>query len=83
MSNKTIFIKDIVNNTQYELSVNVNLKISELKIKIENTIGRKIMNKLCIKHKHRKVLTQLLDENLTISEAHIKNEDIIILGKEI
>lgn len=79
---KTIYIKDLVSNNDYELNVEESLKISDLKGKIENIIGRKINNKLMIKKNHKNNSTSLNDENLTVKEAHIKNGDTIIVGKQ-
>lgn len=79
---KEIYIKDLVNNKDYDLTVEENLKISELKGKVENIIGRKINNKLMIKKNHKNNATSLNDEDLTVKEAHIKNGDTIIVGKQ-
>lgn len=78
---KNIYIKDLSNDKEYELNVEEELKISELKKKIENLIGRKIDNKLTIKKNKRPNPTSLSDETQTVKTAHIKNGDTIIVGK--
>lgn len=78
---KTIYIKDLTNNNEYDLDVEENVKITDLKLMIEKKIGRKINNKLMIKKNHKNNATSLNDENLTIKEARIKNGDTIIVGK--
>ena len=78
---KTIYIKDLTNDNDYELTVEDNITISQLKVLIGNKIGRQIQNKLMIKKNHRNNPTSLNDENLTVKKAHIKNGDTIIVGK--
>jgi hypothetical protein len=78
---KTIYIKDLSNDKEYELKVEESLKISELKKQIEALINRKIDNKLTIKKNKRPNPTSLSDETITVKEAHIKNGDTIIVGK--
>lgn len=82
MEPKTIYIKYLVQgNEEKPLVVNPNEKISEVKKKIENMLNIKIVNKLMIKHKQKRNQTSLNDENLTVKEAHIKNGDVITIGK--
>ena len=45
---KTIYIKDMSNDKEYELEVEETLKISELKTKIEDLVGRSIESNLLI-----------------------------------
>jgi len=78
---KTIYIKDLTNDNDYELTVEDNITISQLKVLIGNKIGRQIQNKLMIKKNHRNNPTSLNDETLTVKKAHIKNGDTIIVGK--
>lgn len=78
---KNIYVKDLSNDKEYELTVEEGLKISDLKKKIETLIGRKIENKLTIKKNLRPNPISLSDENQTVKEAHIKNGDTIIVGK--
>ena len=44
-------------------------------------LGITLINKLMIKHKQKRNQTSLNDENLTAKEAHIKNSDVITIGK--
>ncbi len=78
---KNIYVKDLSNDKEYELKVEEGLRISELKKRIQELIGRNIVNKLMIKKKLRPTPTNLDDENLTVKEAKIKNGDTIIIGK--
>lgn len=79
---KTIYIKDLTTNKEYELTIeNSNITISQLKGLIKDKIGRTINNKLMIKKNHRNNPTSLNDETLTVKSAHIKNGDTIIVGK--
>ena len=79
---KEIIIKDFAKNEEHIMNVDTSMKICELKEKIGNKIGRKINNKLMIKHVHRPNPTSLNDENLTLKEVHFRNGDVIIIGKE-
>ena len=82
MAAKTIYIKYLVEgNEDKPLDVYPNEKISDVKRKIEELLGIKIVNKLMIKHKHKRNHTSLNDENLTVKEAHIKYGDTITIGK--
>lgn len=82
MEAKTIYIKYLVEgNDDKPLEVYPNEKISEVKKKIETMLNIKITNKLMIKHKQKRNQTSLNDENLTVKEAHIKNGDVITIGK--
>ncbi len=79
---KTIYINylpDVKKN--FELEVERSIKVYELKKKIENKLGIAIHNHLILKKAHRRNQISLNDENLTLDECHIKNGDIIIIGK--
>ena len=65
----------------FELEVERSIKVYELKKKIENKLGFVIHSHLMLKKAHRRNSISLNDENLTLDECHIKNGDIIIIGK--
>ena len=77
----TIRVKYLVSNEDFDLEVEKSIKVCDLKKLIENKLNISYKNKLLIKHKNRNVPTSLNDENLTLFESHIKNGDIIIIGK--
>ena len=78
---KKIYVKYLVTGEEKELIVETTEKILKIKQKIEKMFEIKISNKLMIKHKHKRNQTSLNDENLTVKEAHIKDNDIITIGK--
>jgi len=78
---KKIYVKYLVTGEEKELIVETTEKIFQIKQKIEKMFEIKISNKLMIKHKHKRNQTSLNDENLTAKEAHIKDNDIITIGK--
>ena len=79
---KTIYIKNLVDvKKDFELEVERSIKVYELKKKIENKLGFVIHSHLMLKKVHRPNSISLNDENLTLDECHIKNGDIIIIGK--
>ena len=78
---KTIYVRYLLTGEEKELEVKMDEKIIEIKKRIENKLGITIINKLMIKHKQKRNQTSLNDENLTVKEAHIKNSDVITIGK--
>lgn len=78
---KTIYFKHLVDNREYELMVGEGETVKNIKSKIEQKLNITIKNKLMIKHKGKRNFTSLEDENKTVSEAHIKNGDIIQIAK--
>ena len=78
---KTIYVKYLLTGEEKELEVKTDEKIIEIKKRIENMLGITIINKLMIKHKQKRNQTGLYDENLTVKQAHIKNSDVITIGK--
>ena len=80
---KTIYIKDMSNDKEYELKVEETLKISELKTKIETLVGRSIESNLLIQKNKRGNPTSVSDPNKTIKEAHIPSGSTIIIGKTL
>lgn len=77
----TIHVKYLVSNEDFDLEVEKSIKVCDLKKLIENKLNISYENKLLIKHKYRPASSLLNDENLTLFESHIKNGDIIIIGK--
>ena len=77
----TIYIKYLVTGEIFVLDVEKSIKVYELKKKIENILGIRLINKLMIKNVWRRNAISLSDENLTLKESHIKNDDTIIIGK--
>ena len=80
---KTIYIKDMSNDKEYELEVEETLKISELKTKIETLVGRSIESNLLIQKNKRGNPTSVSDPEKTIKEAHIPSRSTIIIGKTL
>lgn len=80
---KTIYIKDLSNDKEYELSVEETLKISELKTKIEGLVGRQIESNLLIQKNKRGNPTSVSDQTKTIKEAHIPSGSTVIVGKTL
>ena len=78
---KTIYVRYLLTGEEKELIVQQDEKIYEIKKKIEKMLGITLINKLMIKHKQKRNQTSLNDENLTAKEAHIKNSDVITIGK--
>lgn len=78
---KTIYVKYLVTNKDYDITVQPEEKVKDLKSKIESLLSIKLKNKLMIKHKNRPTPTNLNNEEETIKEAKIKNGDLIIIGK--
>ena len=79
---KTVEVKYLVTGETIYIEIDINKKVKDLKEKIENLFKIKILNKLMIQHKNKKNPTNLSDENQTIQEAHIHNNDVIRIGKE-
>ena len=82
---KTIYIKDMSNDKEYELEVEETLKISELRAKIKSLVGRDIESNLLIQKNKRGNPTSVSDsdQNKTIKEARIPSGCTIILGKTL
>ncbi len=78
---KTIYVKYLVNGKDYEVIVYDNEKVIDLKKKIERLLGVTLVNKLMIKHCGKRKQQSLSDENITISEARVKSNDVITIGK--
>lgn len=77
----TIYIKYLVTGNIFVLDVEKSIKVYELKKKIENILGIRLINKLMIKNVGKRNAISLSDENLTLEESHIKNDGTIIIGK--
>lgn len=79
---KRIYINYLVTDQRnIPMNVNLNETVKELKTKIENLLGTKILNNLMIKHQKRRKPRCLDDESKTLREAHIHNNDEITIGK--
>lgn len=79
---KRIYINYLVTDQRnIPLDVSLNETVTELKKKIENKLGIKILNNLMIKHQKRRRPRCLDDETKTLREAHIHNNDEITIGK--
>ena len=78
---KTIYVKYLVTGKEDEVTVSDTETVSNLKKKIEDLLGVTLVNKLMIKHKGKRNQQSLSDEALTISEARVKNNDTITIGK--
>ena len=59
-----IHIKDLVSNIVYDMEVENSIKVSELKKLIEKLIGRQISSKLSVRHKRKRNLISLDNEDL-------------------
>jgi len=81
MEAKNICVKNLIDSNIIDLEVFPNETIRDIKKKIENIIGRKLVNKLMIKHKQKRNQTSLNDESQTVKDARIKNGDVITIGK--
>ena len=81
---KTIYIiysPDVKKN--FELEVEISIKVYELKKKIENKLGIAFYNhRIFKKHPGCNPMIILNDENLTLKQCYIKNGDEIIVDKE-
>ena len=84
MNNKeiTIFIKYLVTQKDYKIDVDKSKKVYELKKIIENKLNICIISYLMVKSPQRRTPKCLNDENLTLYECHIKNNDIITIGMD-
>ena len=80
---KTIYIKDMSNDKEYELSVEETLKVSELRDKIKSLVGRDIESNLLIQKSRRGNPTSVSDQNQTLRQAHIPSGCTIIVGKTL
>jgi phage antirepressor YoqD-like protein len=78
---KTVIVKYLVTNQEIEVEIETNKKVSDLKAKIESLFNIKLKNKLMIQKKSKRKPTNLEDENQTIEEAHIHNNDKITIAK--
>ena len=78
---KTIYVKYLVTGNEYEVKVNDNETVSNLKKRIEDLLKVQLVNKLMIKHCGKRNQQSLSDESLTISNARIKTNDVITIGK--
>ena len=81
MEPKNISVKNLIDSKEIDLEVFPNETISDIKKKIQDIIGRKLVNKLMIKHKQKRNQTSLNDESQTVKDARIKNGDVITIGK--
>ena len=77
----TIHVKCLVSNEDIDLKVEKSIKVCDLKKLIENKLNISYTNKLLIMYKYIVVPSSLNDENRTLFEYHIKNGDILIIGK--
>lgn len=78
---KTVVVKYLVTNQPYDVEIEIDKRVSDLKKKIEDLLGIKLINKLMIKHKQQRNQKSLEDENKTIEDARIHNGDIITIAK--
>ena len=80
---KIIIVKNLFTGEENEIKIGVDQKVKDLKITIEKLYNIKIENNSCIyKRMSSRGLTCLPNEDKSIKEAHIKNYDMIILGKQ-
>ena len=82
MDKKIIQVKYMPTGEIYELEIDSSMKIYEVKKKIEEILNIKINNNLMIKKKALRNMTTLSDENLSVFDYHIHNNDQIVIGKE-
>lgn len=78
---KRVTVHYLVTSKYYDVEIEIKKYVKDLKKKIEDLLGIKIINKLMIKHKQKRNQTCLHDENATIEAARIHNGDIITIAK--
>ena len=82
MDKKIIQVKYLPTDKIFELEIDSSMKIYEVKKKIEEILNTKINNKLMISRIGRRNMTNLSDENLSVFDSHIHNNDQIVIAKE-
>lgn len=79
---KTLNIHYYADENDYDLTIDVNLTIEDLKKEIEKLLNIKIKNKLTVKKGNRNHLILLNDEKKTIKHYKLHNEDIIPINMD-
>ena len=73
METKIIYVFDLLSCREFDVEIEINETIRELKEKIEKKLNRKIESKLKILTKGRRTEQILENEELTVKEARIHN----------
>ena len=81
MGKKTVNVDYLVTNKKYEVEIETDKKVKDLKEKIEKLLNVKLINKLLIQKKGKRAPTNLNDEEQTIEDARIHNGDKITIAK--
>ena len=80
-NSKTVSVQYLVTNQIIDITIDIKKTVKDLKDEIEKFFKIKLINKLMIKHVHKRSPTNLNDENQTIKDARIRNGDIILIAK--
>ena len=76
---KTIIIKGIIGEKDYDLTIGENKTINDLRKAIEDLCKISYKGDLKLKRKTRRGIIILADGSKTIKEYRIKNEDMIVI----
>ena len=83
MVKKIIEVKYLPTDKIFELEIDSSMKIYEVKKKIEEILNTKIDGKLMVSSRKGRIkLTTLSDENLSVLDSHIHNNDQIVIGRD-
>ena len=74
-------IRYLDTNETLDIEIERSKRVIDLKKEIEKLLGIKILNSLMVKRTRRPTSTSLNDENATLEECRLRNDDIIIIAK--